>query len=265
LVEQADFDFVKKAYDKTRKVDDPVVRFRGLVDLQSRLRELKDEIESERKKRDTILRDLKDELTFFNRHKSRVAQLRHAMLKVYRNPDKAFRSFEALLGYYPKEEVIARIEDNPFELGSLHGVDIVFMKSPPRDQAMENYEKMVMPAVNQIIDDHIYFIKGQSTDWGKKIEEAQKEASEATRLSGEIELLNTQSQMDQLQIAKDLDADNFARLKTAEKRLVEWMKDKADRALARLKVAQKQAAVRAGVAKDDGSEGEKGAEEPTGI
>ena len=34
------------------------------------------------------------------------------------------------------------------------------------------------------------------------------------RLSGEIELLSTQAQMDQLQIAKDLDADNIARLKT---------------------------------------------------
>jgi len=65
--------------------------------------------------------------------------------------------------------------------------------------------------------------------------------------------------MDQLQIAKDLDADNIARLKTPEKRLVEWMKDKADRALARLKVAQKQAATRAGGG-EGGNEGEGGGE-----
>ncbi|MCR9254482.1 MAG: hypothetical protein NXI16_00105 [Alphaproteobacteria bacterium] len=256
MVEQADYDSAKKAYDKTKGVADPVVRFRGLVDLQSRLRELKDEIDSERKKRDAVLRDLKDELVFFNRHKSRVAQLRHAMLKVYRNPDKAFRAFEALLGYYPKEEVLERITDNPFELGSLHGLDIVLMKSPPRDQAVENYEKMVMPAINQIIDDHIYFVRGQSTDWDKKIQDADKESTESNRLSGEIELLSTQAQMDQLQIAKDLDADNIARLKTPERRLVEWMKDKADRALARLKIAQKQAAARAGIAGDGDEQGD---------
>ena len=253
MVEQADFEPIKRAYDKSKSAKDPVVRFRSLVDLQGRLRELKDEIDNNRKKRDATLRELKDELVFYNRHNTKVAQLRNAMLKVYRNPEKAFRAFEALLGYYPVPDVMVRIEDNPFELGSLHGVDIVFMKSPPRDQAVKNYGDLVMPAIKNVIEDHAYFVRAQTTNWSKKIEEAQEEANEATRLSGEIELLATQVQMDQLAIAKDLDEENFARLGGAEKRLVEWMKDKADRAIGRLKVAQKQAAARA-------STGIKGAE-----
>ena len=53
---------------------------------------------------------------------------------------------------------------------------------PPRNQAVENYEKTVMPAVEQIIDDHIYFIRGQSTDWEQKIEDADKDASNQSAL-----------------------------------------------------------------------------------
>ncbi|MCR9257536.1 MAG: hypothetical protein NXI16_15735 [Alphaproteobacteria bacterium] len=215
--------------------------FRALTKLEHEVAYVVKQAASDRARCDSEVRQVKEEQLFLNRHRLKVRKLTSLMERVYPAPDRAFRTLEVLFRHYPKEELMQRLRDYPSELGGMFGYDFWIFQTPLRRRAMANYSKWVQPAVRDIADDHLGFLKSDSVDWDDRLQRADSKARAAAALFAEADLMRIRLEMGKLAAAKGVTDEDRVRLSKIEMRNIEVLLAKEAESHERLRVAQSKA------------------------
>jgi len=232
---------LKEKLDEAEGTSDALNRLRALSKLEHEVSYLVKRAMAERSRLDGVVRQIKDEQVFLNRHRLKIRKLTTLMERVYTHPQRAFRTLEVLFRHYHKEELMTRLREYPSELGGMFGFDFWLFQTPLRRRALQNYSKWVLPSIREIADEHLAFLKSEQIDWDERLTRADNNARAGAAHFADTELMRIRVEMGKLTAAKGVTDDDKPRLSKIEIRNIQVLLAKAEQSNEKLLVAQSRA------------------------
>lgn len=166
---------------------------------------------------------VRDELTFVKRHRGRIQALRTLLAGSYRHPDLALANFDGFALNHEAAKLRVMMND-PERLGMLRGGAFLgLVKNEQRKQALDNYERQVKKALENLLADHRAYLHSMARNWEGQMEELNAkiahESDQKTALSAFVKELQEQARAD----AKLLQRTDLTGLQPAEKRVLDWL------------------------------------------
>jgi hypothetical protein len=212
-----------------------VERFRAMNTLFDETRLAIRTVESRITKLSQERNSYRDEIAFIRRHQARLTTLRGYLSGTYRSPDRVIANLDGFALNHPPSKLKVMFKD-PDRLGIVRGASFLgLIKSGERKEAVDNYNRNVLKALDGVLGDHRAFLHSLTTDWSEKQDEASRLLDETTEVKKTLGLFLKELQVEHVRIGKQLLPVHVEQLQPAEKKLVDWLQgQKEDAAAARL-------------------------------
>lgn len=128
------------------------------------------------------LAKVREDHNFVQRHAHKVDAALVAMRTCYSNPNKVMRGLEEMLASYPVEYVYEVCRLGIWRLGKPIGWSLLWMQSPERVAAAAIYEQSVLPALAQMLPDHLDYVTLRRNKIDDLMEEAQRKVSDQRKV-----------------------------------------------------------------------------------
>lgn len=209
-----------------------VERFRAMNTLFDETRLAIRTVESRITKLSQERNAYRDEIAFIRRHQARLTTLRGYLSGTYRSPDRVIANLDGFALNHPPSKLKVMFKD-PDRLGIVRGASFLgLIKSGERKEAVDNYNRNVLKALDGVIGDHRAFLHSLTTDWSEKQDEASRLLDEAAEVKKTLGLFLKELQVEHVRIGKQLLPVHVEQLQPAEKKLVDWLQGQKEVAAA---------------------------------
>jgi hypothetical protein len=166
---------------------DRVGTFRNYVALLNRGYKATEKAAKAQRAMEREFAQVREDHNFVQRHAQKVEAALVAMRLCYSNPNKVMRGLEEMLGSYPVEYVYEVCRLGIWRLGKPIGWSLLWMQSAERVAAAEIYENSVLPALAQMLPDHLDYVTLRRNKIDDLFEEGQRKVSDQRKLVAGIE------------------------------------------------------------------------------
>ncbi|MFN3461805.1 MAG: hypothetical protein ACK4ZN_12410 [Oceanibaculum sp.] len=174
----------------------------------------------------------RDEIAFIRRHQARLTTLRGYLSGTYRSPDRVIANLDGFALNHPPSKLKVMFKD-PDRLGIVRGASFLgLIKSGERKEAVDNYNRNILKALDGVIGDHRAFLHSLATDWSEKQDEASRLLDETAEVKKTLGLFLKELQVEHVRIGKQLLPVHVEQLQPAEKKLVDWLQGQKEGAAA---------------------------------
>lgn len=205
------------------QMDVGVERFRAMNTLFDETRLTIRTIDSRITKLSQERNAYRDEIAFIRRHQARLTTLRGHLAATYRSPDRVIANLDGFALNHPPAKLKVMFKD-PDRLGIVRGTSFLgLIKNGERKDAVDNYNRNVLKALDGLIGDHRAFLHSIATDWQAKQDETSRLLDESTEIKKTLGLFLKELQVEHVRIGKLLMPEHVEQLQPAEKKLVDWL------------------------------------------
>lgn len=216
------------------QMDVGVERFRAMVALFDETRQAIRTVDSRMTKLSQERNGCRDEIAFIRRHQARLTTLRGYLSATYRNPDRVIANLDGFALNHPPSKLMVMFKD-PERLGIVRGASFLgLIKSGERKEAVENYHKNVLKALEAMIGDHRAYLHSIAVDWQEKLDETSRLLDETAEVKKALSLFLKELQVEHVRIAKQLLPAHVEQLQSSEKKLVEWLRNQKEAVVTKL-------------------------------
>ena len=209
-----------------------VERFRAMNTLFDETRLAIRTVESRITKLSQERNSYRDEIAFIRRHQARLTTLRGYLSGTYRSPDRVIANLDGFALNHPPSKLKVMFKD-PDRLGIVRGASFLgLIKSGERKEAVDNYNRNILKALDGVIGDHRAFLHSLATDWSEKQDEASRLLDETAEVKKTLGLFLKELQVEHVRIGKQLLPVHVEQLQPAEKKLVDWLQGQKEGAAA---------------------------------
>ena len=150
---------IKAMQDRAMASGDMVERLRGFSTLISAANGLVTRIKRVTRDHEKNLKQVEAEIEFLARHKAKEDMTFRALRGTYGSPEKVMETFNTLCRTYAKDYVMEVVKLGSGRLGTPVGVNLLGMRMAGRDEADVNYERAVVPALANIVEDQKAYLE----------------------------------------------------------------------------------------------------------
>lgn len=179
---------IEQLLKEATKGVDRVAAFRAYVKLLDTGYKTAERIGEELRKQERNYNRLKDDQTFFARHRAKVDVLLKAMRETYTNSAKALRTLEELAQNYPLQYVFEVCNLGSYRLGLVQGWSFLGIQSASRLDADRNYANAVIPAIAQVLPNHRDYIELRNAGIEEQVQTELDKVNEMRRAKAEIDM-----------------------------------------------------------------------------
>ena len=166
---------------------DRVAAFRAYVKLLDTGYKTSEKLGGEIRKQEIVYNRLKDDESFFSRHRAKVDMLVRAMRETYANPTKVLKTLEDLAMNYPIQYVFEVCGLGSYRLGLVQGWSFFSIQSAARLDANQNYANAVMPAIAQVLPDHRDYVELRNSGIEERTQAELDKLNEMRRTKSELD------------------------------------------------------------------------------
>ena len=200
-----------------------VERFRAMNTLFDETRQTLRTIDSRMSRLSQERNSFRDEIAFIRRHRSRLATLRGYLSATYRSADRAIANLDGFTLNHDPAKLKIMLKD-PDRLGIVRGTSFLgLIKNGERKEAVDNYNKNVLKALDGLLADHRAFLHSIATDWQAKQDETSHVLDRISEIKKTIGFFMKELQVEHVRIGKNLLPEHIDQLQVAEKKLVDWL------------------------------------------
>ena len=205
-----------------------VERFRAMNTLFDETRQAIRTVESRITKLSQERNSYRDEIAFIRRHQARLTTLRGYLSGTYRCPDRVIANLDGFALNHPPSKLKVMFKD-PDRLGIVRGASFLgLIKSGERKEAVDNYNKNVLKALDGMISDHRAYLHSIATDWQQKQDETNRLMDETTEVKKTLGIFLKELQVEHVRIGKQMLPVHIEQLQSSEKKLVEWLQNQKE-------------------------------------
>lgn len=144
---------IKAMQDRAMASGDMVERLRGFSTLISAANGLVTRIKRVTRDHEKNLKQVEAEIEFLARHKAKEDMAFRALRGTYGSPEKVLDTFNELCRTYAPEYVMEVVKLGSARIGTPIGMNLLGMRMAGRDEADVNYERAVVPALANLVED----------------------------------------------------------------------------------------------------------------
>lgn len=205
------------------QMDVGVERFRAMNTLFDETRQTLRTLESRMLRLSQDRNAFRDEIAFIRRHRSRLASLRGYLAATYRSADRVIANLDGFVINHDPAKLKIMLKD-PDRLGIVRGASFLgFIKNGERKEAVDNYNKNVLKALDGLLGDHRAFLHSVATDWQAKQDEKSRIIDEMSDIKKTLTIFLKDLQVEHVRLGKQLRPEHVEQLQEAEKKLVDWL------------------------------------------
>lgn len=179
---------IEQLLKEATKGTDRVAAFRAYVKLLDTGYKTVDKLNGEIRKQERHYNRLKEDQTFFARHRAKVDVLLRAMRETYNNSTKALRTLEELAQNYPPQYVFDVCNLGSYRLGAVQGWSFLSIQSASRLDANQNYANNVIPAIAQVLPNHRDYVELRNAGIEERVQAELDKLNEMRRAKAEIDM-----------------------------------------------------------------------------
>lgn len=179
---------IEQLLKEATKGVDRVVAFRAYVKLLDAGYKTAEKLGGELRKQERNYNRLKEDQTFFTRHRAKVDILLKAMRDTFVNSTKALRTLEELAQNYPAQYVFDVCNLGSYRLGSVQGWSFLSIQSASRLDANQNYANAVIPAIAQVLPNHRDYVELRNAGIEEKVQAELDKLNEMRRAKAEVDM-----------------------------------------------------------------------------
>jgi hypothetical protein len=212
---------IEQLLKEATKGVDRVESFRAYVKLLDTSYKTGEKLGGELRKQERNYSKLKEDKTFFDRHRAKVDILIKAMRDTYTNSTKALRTLEELAQHYPAQYVFDVCNLGSYRLGAVQGWAILGIQSASRIEADQNYVNAVIPAIAQVLPNHRDYVELRNAGIEERIQTELDKLNEMRRVKAEIDTGLPKWSEAMKALAEEMKSDDLALLNQQEREVQE--------------------------------------------
>ncbi len=212
---------IEQLLKEATKGVDRVEAFRAYVKLLDTSYKTTEKLGAELRKQERNYNKLKEDKTFFDRHRAKVDVLLRAMRETYTNSTKALRTLEELAQHYPAQYVFDVCNLGSYRLGPVQGWAFLSIQSASRIEADQNYVNAVIPAIAQVLPNHRDYMELRNAGIEERIQAELDKLNEMRRVKSEIDMGLPKWSDAMKALAHEMKADDLALLNQQERAVQE--------------------------------------------
>ncbi|WP_281683483.1 hypothetical protein [Thalassobaculum salexigens] len=212
---------IEQLLKEATKGVDRVAAFRSYVKLLDTGYKTSEKLGGELRKQERTYNKLKEDHTFFARHRAKVDVLLRAMRETYTNSTKALRMFEELAQHYPAQYVFDVCKLGSYRLGLVQGWSFLSIQSASRIEADQNYVNVVIPAIAQVLPNHRDYVELRNSGIEERVQAELDKLNEMRRVKSEIDTGLPKWSDAMKALAEEMKAEDLALLNQQERTVQE--------------------------------------------
>lgn len=207
---------IRAMQDRAMKSADLVERLRAFSTLISASNGLVSRIKRVTREHEKNLKQVEAEIEFLARHKAKEDAAFRALRNTYSAPEKALETFNDLCRTYAPEYVMEVVKLGSYRLGAAIGMNLLGMRMAGRDEADVNYERAVIPALGNIVEDQRAYLELKNTSLQSEHEEVLKFVSTIADQRLALEAAVREYERERKDAAVSMQPDDIRRLDADE-------------------------------------------------
>jgi hypothetical protein len=205
------------------QIPSAVEKFRGYLQFIPAAKSVLKGIEQRIRERQRAVRALEGEMQFIARPRTRIETLLRACAGTFASPGKALAAVDQLAKGYTPTYVLEVAKLGSGRLTRPRGLDVFGIKNPDRLAAEENYQKVVIPAMAGMLNDHRVYLDMGGQDLVTQLEDLNDEMAKLNRDKMAMGGAMRQSNEELLVLARSMSPEELAQLDERERQERQWL------------------------------------------